>query len=99
MAIVGISGSPIIHGNTDRITRAILQESGRETNFINLSTLAFSPCRGFAHKCATQAMCSFFSRLWCFLHESNTLRNKPVVFVGVGIRDITARIRMVGFGT
>jgi len=31
---------------------------------------------------------SFFSRLWCFLHMNNTLRNKPVVFVSVGIRDV-----------
>jgi len=119
MSIVGISGSPIINGNTDRLTKAILEKSGRETKFINLSKITFSPCRGCVHNCATTAMCgvkdglhpylkdirdaealvissprhhnfmtawmfSFFSRLWCFLHENNTLRNKPVVFVSVG---------------
>ena len=119
MAIVGISGSPIINGNNDRLTKAILEKSGRETKFINLSKLTFSSCRGCAHLCATTAMCgvkdglhphlkdirdaealvisssrhhnfmtawmySFFSRLWCFLHENNTLKNKPVVFVSVG---------------
>ena len=36
MAIVGISGSPIIDGNTDRMTMAILDKSGRDTKFINL---------------------------------------------------------------
>lgn len=122
MAIVGISGSPIVNGNTDRMTKAILELSGRESTFRNLSTLTFSPCRGCAHLCATTAMCgqkdelqpylkdirdaealvfssprhhgnmtawmtSFFSRLWCFLHENNTLRNKPVIFVSVGIRE------------
>jgi len=33
MAIVGISGSPIPGGNTDRITKAILAESGKETTW------------------------------------------------------------------
>jgi len=120
MAIIGISGSPIINGNTDRMTKAILAESGRESKFIKLSSLNFGSCRGCAHNCATTAMCgvkdglhphladirdaealvigspnhhgtmtawtfSFFSRLWCFLHENKTLNNRPVVFVSTGI--------------
>lgn len=120
MAIVGISGSPVVSGNTDRMTRAILEASGRDAEFINLSKLDFSPCRACAHNCATTAMCgvrddlhahlagirdaealvigspvhhgtmtawmySFFSRLWCFLHENKTLKHRPVVFVSVGI--------------
>ena len=123
MAIVGISGSPISNSNTDRITKAILEKSGKESKFIKLSSLKFFPCRGCGHLCATTAMCgrkdelhpylkdirdaealvistprhhgnmtawmfSFFSRLWCFLHENNSLRGNPVVFVGVGIREI-----------
>jgi len=123
MAIIGISGSPIIDGNTDRMTKAILEKSGRETEFINLSKLKFFPCRGCAHNCATTAMCgvkdelhpylkdirdaealvissprhhgdmtawmySFFSRLWCFLHENNSLKNKPVILISVGVKDI-----------
>ncbi len=123
MAIVGVSGSPIINGNTDRMTKAILAESGKDTKFINLSTLNFGSCRACAHHCATTAMCgvrdglhphlesirdaealvlssavhhgtmtawmySFFSRLWCFLHENKTLNNKPVVFVSTGIDEV-----------
>ena len=123
MAIVGISGSPIVNGNTDRITQAILAETGKETRFVNLSTLNFGPCRACAHNCATTAMCGvkdglhpylseirdaeglvlstavhhgtmtawmygFFSRLWCFLHENNTLDNKPAVFVSTGIDEM-----------
>lgn len=124
MAIVGISGSPIVNGNTDRMTKAILEGSGKETTFVNLSMLKFSPCRGCAHLCADTAMCgqkdallpylkeirdaealvfasprhhgdmtawmtSFFSRMWCFLHDNNTLRDKPAVFMSVGIRENT----------
>jgi len=123
MAIVGISGSPIINGNTDRMTMAILEESGRDTRFINLSQLQFGSCRGCAHHCATTGMCgvkdelhahltdirdadalvigspvhhgtmtawmtSFFSRLWCFLHENETLSHRPVVFISTGIDSI-----------
>ncbi len=57
MAIIGISGSPIINGNIDRLTKAILNKSGKEYEFINLSTLNFAPCRGCAHLCAPTGMC------------------------------------------
>ena len=39
MAIIGISGSPIVNGNTDRMTQAILAETGKATRFVNLCTL------------------------------------------------------------
>ncbi|MBC8379573.1 MAG: flavodoxin family protein [Planctomycetes bacterium] len=121
--ILGISGSPIINGNTDRLVKAILKESERDSKFTNLSKLNFGSCRGCAHNCATTSMCgvkddlfpylkdirdskalvfgtaihhgtmtawmySFFSRLWCFLHENKTLNSRPVIFVSVGIDDI-----------
>jgi multimeric flavodoxin WrbA len=57
MAIIGISGSPIIEGNTDRIIKAVLEKSGKETIFINLSKLQFDPCRGCCHLCAATNMC------------------------------------------
>jgi multimeric flavodoxin WrbA len=57
MAIVGISGSPIKNSNTDRITKALLEKSGKETIFIKASDLKFDPCRGCAHLCATTNMC------------------------------------------
>jgi multimeric flavodoxin WrbA len=122
MAIVGISGSPISNSNTDRMIQSLLAESGKESKFVKLSKLNFSPCRGCAHLCATTAMCgvkdalhpwlaairdaealvigsprhhgtmtawtnSFFSRLWCFLHDNCTIYHKPVVFVSVGLFD------------
>ena len=125
MAIIGISGSPIIGGNVDRMTQRMLELSHKESVFINLSKLKFFPCRGCAHKCATTAMCgvkdelhpylamirdaealviasprhhgdmtawmySFFSRLWCFLHDNHTLKNKPVIFVSVGCAGVAA---------
>lgn len=57
MAIMGVSGSPFVGGNTDRLVKAVLEKSGREAVFINLSKLRFDPCRGCCHLCATTNMC------------------------------------------
>jgi multimeric flavodoxin WrbA len=57
MTIIGVSGSPIVNGNTDRIVKAMLEQSGREHLFVNLSTLRFDPCRACAHLCAPTNMC------------------------------------------
>lgn len=57
MAILGISGSPKKGGNTDRMIKALLEKSGKETEFVNLSRLRFDPCRGCCHLCASTNMC------------------------------------------
>ncbi len=57
MAILGISGSPKKGGNTDRMIQALLEKSGKETEFVNLSRLKFDPCRGCCHLCASTNMC------------------------------------------
>jgi multimeric flavodoxin WrbA len=55
--ILGISGSPIPDGNTDRIVQAVLQRSGAKTDFVNLSGLKFDSCRACAHLCAATNIC------------------------------------------
>lgn len=57
MTIVGVSGSPIVGGNTDRIIKAVLEQSGKDHLFINLSTLRYDPCRACAHLCASTSIC------------------------------------------
>ena len=57
MAIIGLSGSPFSGGNTDRLVKAVLKKSGRETVFVNLPRLRFDPCRGCAHLCGTKNIC------------------------------------------
>jgi len=54
---MGVSGSPFVGGNTDRLVKEVLKKSGREAIFINLSKLHFDPCRGCCHLCATTNMC------------------------------------------
>ena len=67
MSILGVSGSPVVNGNTDRMVKALLERSGKETVFVNLSTLHFSPCRGCAHLCATTNMCGRKDDLYPYL--------------------------------
>ena len=42
--VLGISGSPVKNSNTDRLVKAILDASGRESSFIKLSTSNVRPC-------------------------------------------------------
>ena len=57
MAIVGVSGSPIVDGNTDRLVKALLEQSGKDHKFVNLSTLRYDPCRACGHLCAKTNLC------------------------------------------
>ena len=67
MTVLGISGSPIIGGNTDRIIQGVLEKSGKETSFVNLSSLKFDPCRGCCYKCATKNICGVKDELRPYL--------------------------------
>ncbi|CAB1084934.1 hypothetical protein D1AOALGA4SA_12435 [Olavius algarvensis Delta 1 endosymbiont] len=57
MSIYGFSSSPIIDGNVDRMVQYILKHSGKQSEFINLTQLSYSPCRACAHLCARDNMC------------------------------------------
>ncbi|MFH1955233.1 MAG: flavodoxin family protein [Pseudomonadota bacterium] len=57
MTIIGISSSPILNGNVDRMVQYVLGKSGKPSEFINLTELTFSPCRACAHLCAKDNLC------------------------------------------
>lgn len=57
MTIYGFSSSPIIDGNVDRMVQYLLDHSGRQSEFINLTQLSYSPCRACAHLCARDNLC------------------------------------------
>lgn len=94
MAIVGISGSPIINGNTDRMIKAILEESGRETKFVNLSKLKFGPCRGCAHHCAITAKCGVKDELHPYLED---IRDAEALVFGTAVHHGDMTAWMYGF--
>jgi multimeric flavodoxin WrbA len=57
MAILGFSSSPIKGGNVDRMVQALLEKSGKPTEFVNLTELSYGPCRACAHLCAGDNLC------------------------------------------
>jgi multimeric flavodoxin WrbA len=70
LSILGFSSSPITGGNVDRMVQYILDHSAKQTEFINLTQLSYSPCRACAHLCADDNLCkldddlkSFFPKL------------------------------------
>ena len=67
MAILGLSGSPKKGGNVDRMVQAVLEKSGKEYEFVNLSGLKFDPCRGCVHICAPNRICGIKDELHPYL--------------------------------
>ena len=57
MAILGISSSAIKGGNVDRMVKAVIDKSGKQAEFINLSDLSYGPCRACPHLCAGDNLC------------------------------------------
>lgn len=82
MALLGISGSGIVNGNTDRLIKAVLDKSGKENTFVNLSTLQFDPCRGCAQLCAKTNMCGRHDELHPYIEA---LRDAEALVLGTPI--------------
>jgi multimeric flavodoxin WrbA len=58
MKVIGFSaGSVGREGNIDRMVKAILQKSGHEFEFVKLTDLAYSGCKGCVHLCAKPQVC------------------------------------------
>ncbi len=58
MKVLGFSaGGTGREGNIDRMVRTILDKSGREAEFVKLSELSYSACRGCVHLCARPQVC------------------------------------------
>lgn len=58
MKIIGFSaGSVGRDGNVDRMVKAILDKSGHETEFVKLTDLNFSGCKGCVQLCAGPQVC------------------------------------------
>jgi multimeric flavodoxin WrbA len=54
--VVGISGSPVINSNTDRLVRAVLDASGLDTEFVKLSKMNVRGCVACL-RCAGDNVC------------------------------------------
>ena len=58
MKVIGFSsGSVGREGNTDRMVKAILEKSGHDVEFVKLTDLNFSGCKGCVQLCARPQVC------------------------------------------
>jgi hypothetical protein len=58
MAILGFSAGATGHeGNTDRMVRAVLERSGRQSEFVKLTDLNYTACKGCVELCAGPQVC------------------------------------------
>ncbi len=58
MKVIGFSaGSVGREGNVDRMVKAILEKSGHEMEFVKLTDLSFSGCKGCVQLCAKPQVC------------------------------------------
>lgn len=59
MKVIGFSaGSVGREGNVDRMVKAILEKSGHEVEFVKLTDLSFSGCKGCVQLCAKPQVCT-----------------------------------------
>lgn len=58
MKVIGFSAGSVGHeGNVDRMVKAILEKSGHEVEFVKLTDLSFSGCKGCVQLCAGPQVC------------------------------------------
>ncbi|WP_292484425.1 flavodoxin family protein [Methanohalobium sp.] len=56
MKVLGVSGSPIDDGNTDRALKTVLDTTGMDTEFVKLKNYDIEPCRACL-KCVNTNVC------------------------------------------
>lgn len=59
MKVIGFSaGSVGREGNVDRMVKTVLEKSGQDAEFVKLTDLAFSGCKGCVQLCARPQICT-----------------------------------------
>jgi hypothetical protein len=80
MKVLGFSaGAAGRESNVDRMVRAILDRSGHDTEFVKLTDLRFSGCRGCVARCAAPKVCTLDDDL---LPHYQTLKEADAVVIG-----------------
>lgn len=83
MSIIGFSsGGTGRQSNADRLVQAILDESGHTTEFVKLTDLDYSACRGCAWLCAGPQVCMLDDDLLPYYQK---LREADAVVLGTSV--------------
>lgn len=80
MTVIGFSSGVVGRdGNVDRLVKAVLQKSGHEYEFVKLTDLRYSACKGCAQLCAVPQVCKLGDDLYPYYHK---LKEADAVVIG-----------------
>ena len=83
MNVIGFSaGAAGREGNVDRMVKAVLDGSGHHTEFVKLSELDYSGCKGCVHLCARPQVCMLEDNLLPYYQK---IKEADAVVVGAPV--------------
>ncbi|MCP4379188.1 MAG: flavodoxin family protein [bacterium] len=102
MKVIGFSAGSIgREGNVDRMVQAILEKSGHETEFIKLTDVKFSGCKGCVQICAKPQVCKLNDEAQPYYdkvkHADAVVIGTPVYFDAVAATALAFMERFYGY--
>jgi multimeric flavodoxin WrbA len=102
MTIIGFStGATGKTGNVDRLVQAVMEQSGQPYEFVKLTDLTYSGCKGCVHLCAKPQVCtieddlhSYYARI---LEADAVVLGSPVYFGSINAQTISFIERFFGY--
>lgn len=83
MKVIGFSaGSVGREGNIDRMVKSILEKSGHEVEFVKLTDLTFSGCKGCVQLCARSEVCKLEDDLLPYFEK---IKRADAVVIGTPV--------------
>ena len=93
MKVIGFSSGGVgREGNTDRMVKAILEKSGHDVEFVKLTDLNYSGCKGCVQLCARPQICKLEDDAQPF-YEKIMEANAVVIGTPVYFGNTTAMVR------
>ena len=95
MKIIGFSAGVVGRdSNTDRIVKAIMEKSGYESEFVKLTDLNFSACKGCVWLCAKPEVCMLEDDLFPYFQK---VKEADAVVLGTPVHGRTISATMSAF--
>ncbi len=100
--ILGFSAGGVgREGNVDRMVRAIIEQSGHESEFVKLSDLNYSGCKGCVYLCARPQVCKLEDDLFPYYQKIKeadaVVVGAPVYFDGANAMVLSFLERFFGY--
>lgn len=95
MKIIGFSSGVVEHdSNVDRMVKAIMAETGCESEFVKLNDLNYSACKGCVSLCAEPQVCMLEDDLKPYCQK---VKDADAVVLGSAVHFATINAAMVSF--